>query len=238
MRAVDEDGLPHPVALLASVLLTGVLFLLALVWLTRRPQPIHLVHRPTMVRLVPLPAPLPQTPVPQKPSPQAAPAAPAPMLDIPLSPRSAVAVARKHPPVVRRFRPARASHDVQPRALAKSPDASAASAAPHAAPAMSVNDRGARDSLEGRIRQAIQAAYRYPEAARVMGDQGAVLVGFDYRDRILSSLRILESSTFPVLDRAALDIVRNAALPPPGALAGVTLSLEVKVVFHAVSEDE
>ena len=99
-------------------------------------------------------------------------------------------------------------------------------------------DTAARDTLEGRIKQAIQRSFHYPESARMMGAHGTALVGFAYRDRSVFDVRILRSSTSAILDAEAIRDVRDAVLPPPGPMAGKTLSLEVAVVFDLVSDDD
>lgn len=93
-------------------------------------------------------------------------------------------------------------------------------------------DPNAVDTLEGRIRRAVQNALQYPASARVLGEQGRALVGFDYRDSNVSAVRLLVGSGDDRLDVAALRTVRDARYPPPGALAGRTLALAVWVSFR------
>lgn len=99
-------------------------------------------------------------------------------------------------------------------------------------PTQPPGDPHAIDTLEGRIRRAVQLALRYPASARDMGEQGRTLVGFDYRDSAVTDVRLLVGSGNDRLDVAALETVRDANYPPPDALAGRTLSLAVWVSFR------
>lgn len=73
----------------------------------------------------------------------------------------------------------------------------------------------------GRIRDAIQSAIAYPAAARRMGWEGKVLVSFRLLpDGSVRDVRVVRGSGHPVLDRGAVDAVRNASpfpRPPSGA---------------------
>lgn len=65
----------------------------------------------------------------------------------------------------------------------------------------------------GMIRRAIQTQLVYPPMSRKMGHQGKVLVTFRLSsDGRVSRDRIVESSGFPALDRAALTAVRKSNL--------------------------
>ncbi len=88
-------------------------------------------------------------------------------------------------------------------------------------------------TLESQLRSAIQAAVRYPGAARMMHLTGRALVGFQWRDGHASGLRIITSAGADLLDRAALDAVRDAAYPrPPPSLRGESMTFEIWVHFH------
>jgi protein TonB len=82
------------------------------------------------------------------------------------------------------------------------------------------------------LRAAIEAALRYPESARMAGMTGRTRVAFDYRDGVVSNVRVAISSGMGMLDRAALAAVLNAACPKPEpAFAGKTLPEQVWVTF-------
>ena len=88
-------------------------------------------------------------------------------------------------------------------------------------------------SFEAELRSAIQAAVRYPRAARLMQLTGKTLVGFDFRDGSVSHLRVVTSSGTDLLDHAALDAVRNAPYPAtPQALQGKAMAFTIWVRFH------
>jgi protein TonB len=92
--------------------------------------------------------------------------------------------------------------------------------------------------LEARIRQAVQDAAIYPAAARIMRLQGRTQVRFDYADGTAATLGVATSSSSPILDRAALAAVRNAALPhAPAPIGTRKLPVLVWVDFHLVQQD-
>jgi protein TonB len=87
-------------------------------------------------------------------------------------------------------------------------------------------------SFESLLREAIQDAVQYPEAARLMHLEGRVLVSFHYLDGQVSQLRVVTSSGMPPLDQAALRAVRAAPYPEtPAALAGHPMDFTIWVRF-------
>ncbi len=93
-------------------------------------------------------------------------------------------------------------------------------------------DPQVKDSYLGRVKAAIQAAVRYPEAARMMGTQGRVEVAFTLRDGAVGQVRILVPGVMAAFNTAALAAVRAAAIPaPPAALAGKRMGLTLWVDF-------
>ena len=95
-----------------------------------------------------------------------------------------------------------------------------------------VPDHAAMDSFEGRLRAAVQAALRYPAAARMMSVTGQAQVGFRWCDGVPSALQVVSSAGMAALDDAAIAAVRTAAYPePPENLEHHTLNLVVKVNF-------
>jgi periplasmic protein TonB len=92
-------------------------------------------------------------------------------------------------------------------------------------------------SFEGAMRAAIQAALRYPEAARMAGMSGRTRVAFRYRDGVVSDMTVVVSSGVGMLDRAALAAVRDANYPKPEpAFVGKTLSEQLWVTFNLDDE--
>ena len=234
---LQRDELPLPVAFLLScllsvgIVLTAVLTLQNAVRPVPKPAPLHVV-------LLQLPS---QPPRPLVAPPPAALPPPIAAIVVPVAPTGQVVARPLSLPV-----PARRPLRQAPRRAARhaaelqaTEPARPATVTPQAKTTSSPQaDPAARDSLQARIREAIHSSFRYPEAARVTGTHGTAVVGFLYRDRSALAIRIIQSSLSSVLDRAAVQIVRDAEMPPPGKLAGQTLSLEVPVVFDLSTDDD
>lgn len=102
------------------------------------------------------------------------------------------------------------------------------------APVRSVVKADVVDLFQAQARAAVQAALRYPNAARIRKLTGQSRIGFDYRDGQASNARIVTSSGYDVLDEAAIAALNNAVLPaPPPDLAGHLLKLTIAVNFSA-----
>ncbi|MFL9932467.1 TonB family protein [Paraburkholderia sp. RL18-103-BIB-C] len=87
-------------------------------------------------------------------------------------------------------------------------------------------------SFEAALRAAIEAALRYPESARMEGITGRTLVGFVYRDGVVSDIHVVTSGGMGLLDHAALAAVRDAVCPPPPhGLEGKNLPEQLWVDF-------
>ena len=100
--------------------------------------------------------------------------------------------------------------------------------APHAPEIASV-----KATFEAELRSAIQAAVRYPAAAKLMRLTGKAQVAFDYRDGQVTHLRVLSSSGTDLLDRGALQAVRRAMFPAtPKELRGKSMAFDIWVRFH------
>jgi TonB family protein len=246
-EASDRNELPLPLAFLASCLICSLIFLAVYLWMAP-PRPLPPKPVPVRVVLVQLPTP-PPPPPPVAPPPDALPPPPPPVV-IPVAPQATIVVPptppappappRKEAPrrhaihrePVRLLRPV----ERPPTPIEMAPAAIAIVAPP--APRPAASDRAARDTLEGRIKQAIQRTQHYPESAKMMGVHGTAIVGFDYRDRSASDVRIIRSSSSLILDAEAIRDVRDAVFPPPGEMSGRTLSLQVTVVFDLVSDED
>jgi protein TonB len=88
------------------------------------------------------------------------------------------------------------------------------------------------------LRAAIQAALHYPESARMASISGRTRVAFQYRDGVVSDVRVVVSSGMGLLDRAAVAAVRDAAYPKPEpAFVGKTLSEQLWVTFNLDDHD-
>ena len=86
--------------------------------------------------------------------------------------------------------------------------------------------------LEARIRDAVQAAVRYPAAARMMGVTGRARVRLDYQNGVVDDPSLAQSSGAPMLDHAAISAAQGAHYPPPPPdLAGRLMRFLVWVEF-------
>ncbi len=88
--------------------------------------------------------------------------------------------------------------------------------------------------LEARIRDAVQAAVRYPAAARMMGVTGRARVQLEYRNGAVDDPLLAQSSGAPMLDHAAINAAQEAHYPPaPPQLAGRLMRFLVWVEFRS-----
>ena len=118
--------------------------------------------------------------------------------------------------------------ETKPAMAVPVPPAPSVPPAPHAPEIASV-----KATFEAELRSAIQAAVRYPEAAKLMKLTGKAQVAFDYRDGQITHLRIVASSGTDLLDRGALQAVRNALFPAtPKELQGQSMAFDIWVRFH------
>ena len=193
-------------------------------------------------------------PVPQQTREVAGPLAPIPPVAVLASP-SAIAMPpprRLHPPAPRHqnnqaVSTASASASASARASASASATTSASATPQHAPAQPRPAppaasapqspspgalSGALAAWEARIRQAVQDAVVYPNAARMLRREGRAQVRFDYAQGAVAFAAIVQSSRVGALDKAALAAVTSAAIPrPPAALGSEMRSM---VVWGAV----
>ena len=198
-------------------LLLEAVFLVSISWWMQRPSPPAPLP-PTRIVLDAVKA-APKTVAPRRPPPPKPAPVPKPrpqpvvhkMLPKPQPrPRSAPA----HPKLMT---PSRAA-DVQPASPVVPPSRDLASV---------------RASFEAELRSAIQSAVRYPAAARLMRLTGRTLVMFEFRDGMVSRIRVARSCGIDFLDRAAERAVRNAPYPStPAELAGQRMAFEIWVHFR------
>jgi protein TonB len=213
------------IALVAEVLLLGGAF----VFLTHKaPAPVELL--PTTLTLAAPPAPKPVVPTPPKPQ------TPPPVRPVVPVHHVATHTPPPKPAVVPPPQPVPTPAPVMPSAAptepAPAPRPAAAPPPPPAAPST------ASPSFEGALRAAIQAALHYPESARMAGMSGRTRVAFQYRDGVVSDVRVVVSSGMGLLDRAAVAAVRDANYPKPEpAFVGKTLSEQLWVTFNLDDHD-
>jgi protein TonB len=240
----DDDRKRWPLAALTALALELGL-IAAVAWWASRPAPSPPPPQPVEIVLeAPKPAQktvAPPTPKPPQPKPVVKPQ-PKPVVHKP-QPKPVVHQAQPKPAAEP---PPQPQPEPQPTPNVQTPPAPAADTkpampvaaptppAPSQPPAPPAPDLASiKASFEAELRSAIQAAVRYPQAARMMQLTGKTLVGFDFRDGTVSQIRVLQSSGADLLDQAALDAVRNAPYPPtPKALQGKTMAFTIWVRFQ------
>ena len=232
----DQDGKRWPLAALVALLLEAAL-LVAVAWWSSRPAPPPPPQPVEIVLEAPKPAPktvAPPTPKPPEPKPIPKPVVkpqPKPIVHKvqpkPVQPPPPQPAPEPTPHVQAPPAPAPDTKPAMPVA-APTPPAPPPPPAPPAPDVASI-----KATFEAELRSAIQAAVRYPQAARMMQLTGKTLVGFDFRDGVASHLRVLTSSGADLLDQAAMQAVRSAPYPAtPKELQGKTLAFTIWVRFH------
>lgn len=123
---------------------------------------------------------------------------------------------------------------IQPAIALTAVSASPSAAPPTALPTVWLRRVDTDGAFEARVREAVQAAVRYPAAARIMGLVGRVRVLLEYRSGALITASLAQSAGTPMLDDAALAAVREARYPAPRlGDDGRLLRLLVWVEFRA-----
>ncbi len=229
----DEDGRSWPLAALAALLLEAAL-IGALVWWSSHPAP---PPPPPPIQIVlEAPKPAPKTVAPPAPKPPEPKTVPKPVVKP--QPRPIAHQVQPKPvqppqpvpqPTPKVETPPAPAPDTTPTMPVAAPTPPAPP--PPAPPAPDV--ASIKATFEAELRSAIQAAVRYPQAAKLMQLTGKTLVSFDFRDGAVSHLRVLTSSGADLLDHAALDAVRNASFPAtPKPLQGKSMAFTIWVRFH------
>ncbi len=231
-RELGQGALPK--AMVAALLLECMLVAGAIWWLVHRHEivpaavkaPMH-ISLVTMAPAKPKPVPSKPAPVPQpKPQPKTKP------------------VPKPHPRP--KPKPVHHAHHPRPKPVPKpvakpavTPPVAKAPPPPPPQPVQAVSASLDEMALfSAKIKAAVQGAVRYPPAARMMHRQGQARVAFDYLDGKVSQAHLVQSSGFPMLDRAAVAAVKNAAYPMPLAkLVHRLLHMSVWVQFREVDED-
>lgn len=92
------------------------------------------------------------------------------------------------------------------------------------------------ESFQRSVYSAIDRYKIYPKDAVFAGTMGQTTVDFDYIDGKANGIAIVKSSNNHVLDKASLNTVTNAIMPPvPPAYAGRNMHMEV-VVCYALND--
>lgn len=81
------------------------------------------------------------------------------------------------------------------------------------------------------IKHAIDKNLAYPRKARLMKEQGTAVVSFKYKHKKLISKKLIKSSGFKLLDKAALDTIDKASIsfPVSSDLLTITIPIEFKL---------
>ena len=242
----DGEGRSWLAFVLLAVLAEGALLLGVAAWLQHGPTP---TERQTPMQIVleapppPPPKPVVQlkppqelAPPPARPQQQTHIAKPPPRLRQAPPPRQPVADMPPPPP---QAPPQPPEPVLQPQIVAPPPAPQTIPEMPVAPPAPTiveppVVDLQAMRAAYGQVMHAaIQAAVRYPDIARRMGESGRVRVTFRFEHGEVHDLHVLTSSGSGILDRAAERAVRQAKYPAlPVALQGKALRLELWVAFN------
>lgn len=99
-------------------------------------------------------------------------------------------------------------------------------------PSQSAKGNDVPATFSDKARTAVQSAVQYPYAAKMAHITGNTRVAFLYMDGLISNPRIIKSSGYDSLDRAALKAVSEAKYPlTPPELEHRSLSLEIVVRF-------
>lgn len=122
------------------------------------------------------------------------------------------------------------SEPAQPKPAITAPS-SAVTAAPM--PQAPTNEAALMADFQTQVQAAVRQAVQYPQAAKLMGLEGAVQISFQYEQTQAQEVKVLQSSHVPVLDEAALDAARHAHYPsPPPGLNAQGHIFVVWIHFH------
>lgn len=233
----DELGLPRATA--AGLALVGLIAAGALyaarhlpryrtpitpattVHLVRLAPPLPLPPQPVQPPPPPLPAPPPPVPPPPQPQPKPLPPPPAPS---PMPPPKPLPNVVHHPPPPR---PAPKPHPIAHPAPRPAPPPPPKTKPPPPQPAFDFAQYAA--SLRGPLQREVHVT----QTMRMLGVRGIAFIEFTLApDGRLLSARLYRSSGNPLIDRAALDAVRQHHFPPfPGA-ADKTFAVPIQIRVH------
>lgn len=216
-----EAGLGR--ALLLALIVEGALLAALVLLMTRMTSPLPPPAPPVQIALIAPPAPKPPAPPKPvvKPIPRPVPKKVVVPRPVPPKPQPHVVVPKPQP-----LPPSPVAAPTPPPPPAPSRPTSPPPPPPAPNPQV-------KDSYLGRVKAAIQAAVRYPAAARMMGESGRVKVTFMLRNGVAEDVRVTVPGITAAFNDAALAAVRAAAIPaPPASLAGKNMGLTVWVEFN------
>lgn len=191
--------------IIAAVILEALIILAVagvLIWEQMHPMPLPPEQKTALITIPPTPPPppppppkTPQPPIPNPPTPQ-------PLSEVPPIPT----------PIP------------LPNAVPPPPPSPPPTPTP---PQPTVDIAAVQNAFQRAMYRAIEqrALQSYPRDAVLAGATGAVTVGFDYINGVVSNIKVLRSSGSRSLDRGAMEAVQTAQLPPkPPDLAGLNLN--------------
>ncbi len=149
----------------------------------------------------------------------------------PPAPQTAHArVAARKPANIEEQRPSSPTRDAQAAPPSLASPATPSTSAPTNAPAPAPGDlTGAWHSA---LAAWLQGHKTYPDAARRDGVEGRVVVRFAIdRDGLVKDVTLVRGSGYPVLDDAAMALLRGSRLPPPPATAPETTSITLPIRY-------
>ncbi len=100
-------------------------------------------------------------------------------------------------------------------------------------------DKGATSSYFGKLKAWLYQHKKYPVSAKKQRQQGTVTVTFSIdRGGRLQTARITESSGHPLLDKAALDLLRTASPMPriPDSMAQENLVITLPIEYTLITQ--
>ncbi len=96
-----------------------------------------------------------------------------------------------------------------------------------------------REDYLAQVKGAIQAAVHFPEAAKMLGENGRVLLRFTLYDGQISAVKILQKGGMSAFDAEAVAALHNARLPVvPAGLKSKYFDLNVWVEFRLRDQSE
>lgn len=88
------------------------------------------------------------------------------------------------------------------------------------------------EAFRNTVLAALNYARVYPKDAVMAGEQGTTVISLDYLDGMISNVAVIRSSGSHSLDKASVNAVMKAVVPPPPAsYAGKTLHLEPEFCY-------
>ncbi|PKY11537.1 hypothetical protein B1757_03940 [Acidithiobacillus marinus] len=95
-----------------------------------------------------------------------------------------------------------------------------------------------REDYLAQVKGAIQAAVRFPESAKMLGENGRVQLHFNLHNGQISAIKILQKGSLSAFDSAAIAALRDARLPRiPAGLKDKVFDLSIWVEFKLTDQN-